>query len=152
MIFFALIMLIAAISMMRNKRDESQNEDSEINFNVPMIIVEGTVVGVLTGLVGAGGGFLIIPALVLLAKLPMKLAVGTSLAIIAVKSLVGFIGDIQSGRDIDWVFLLIFTALSVVGIFIGNYLTKYISGAKLKKGFGWFVLIMAVYILLKEIL
>lgn len=151
MIFFALIMLIAAISMMRNKRDENQNENSEVNFNVPMIIIEGVVVGVLTGLVGAGGGFLIIPALVLLARLPMKLAVGTSLAIIAVKSLVGFIGDVQSGREIDWVFLLIFTALSVGGIFIGNYLTHYISGPKLKKGFGWFVLIMAVYILLKEI-
>ena len=99
---------------------------------------------------GAGGGFLIIPALVLLAKLPMKKAVATSLLIIAVKSLIGFIGDVQN-LDIDWAFLLVFTGLSIVGIFIGGWLNKFIQGEKLKKGFGWFVLIMGIYIIWKEL-
>ena len=109
------------------------------------------MVGVLTGIVGAGGGFLIIPALVLLAKLPMKKAVATSLLIIAVKSLIGFIGDVEN-LEIDWQFLLIFSALSIVGIFIGVWLNNFIDGKKLKKGFGYFVLVMSIYILLKELL
>jgi uncharacterized membrane protein YfcA len=102
-------------------------------------------------LVGAGGGFLIIPALVLLARMPMKLAVGTSLFIIAAKSLIGFIGDIQGGELIDWKLLGTFTGLAVVGIFIGIYLAKKISGEKLKKSFGWFVLVMGIYIFVKEL-
>ena len=108
------------------------------------------LLGLLTGLVGAGGGFLIIPALVLFAKLPMKKAVATSLLIIAIKSLIGFIGDIEN-LSIAWDFLLLFSLLSVVGIFIGIYLNKWIDGKKLKKAFGWFVLLMSVYILLKEL-
>jgi uncharacterized membrane protein YfcA len=116
-----------------------------------MILLEGAIVGILTGLVGAGGGFLIIPALVLLAKMPMKLAVGTSLFIIAAKSLIGFIGDIQGGNYIDWSLLSIFTFSAVLGIFGGIYLSKKIAGAKLKTGFGWFVLIMGIYIIIKEL-
>jgi uncharacterized membrane protein YfcA len=115
-----------------------------------MIALEGGVVGVLTGIVGAGGGFLIIPALVLLAKLPMKMAVGSSLLIIATKSLIGFLGDLGT-QEIEWSFLLLFTSLAVIGIFIGTWLSKYIPGNKLKKGFGWFVVVMAIYILLKEL-
>ncbi len=148
MIFFALIMLLASISMIRNKRKES-DEETVVNYNYPLIIAEGLLVGVLTGIVGAGGGFLIIPALVLLAKLPMKKAVATSLLIIAIKSLIGFIGDVEN-LEIDWQFLSIFSALSIGGIFVGIWLNKFIDGKKLKKGFGWFVLVMAVYILLKE--
>jgi len=110
------------------------------------------VVGVLTGIVGAGGGFLIIPALVLFAKIPMKKAVGTSLLIIAAKSLIGFIGDVQRpDLEIDWNLLLSVTAIAVVGIFIGIYLAKFIDGKKLKKGFGWFVLLMAIYIIAKQL-
>ena len=116
-----------------------------------MILVEGTLVGMLTGLVGAGGGFLIIPALVLLARMPMKLAVGTSLFIIAVKSLIGFTGDLQGTQIIDWKLLGGFTAFAVIGIFLGILLSKKISGDKLKKSFGWFVLIMGIYIIVKEI-
>jgi uncharacterized protein len=104
----------------------------------------------LTGLVGAGGGFLIIPALVLFAGLEMKIAVGTSLFIIAAKSLIGFTGDIQAGSPIEWSFLLIFTACSIVGIFIGISLSRFVDGRKLKKGFGWFVLLMGVYMIVKE--
>lgn len=149
MLFFAVIMLIASISMIRNKR-EAEREISEVSYNYPLIIIEGVVVGVITGIVGAGGGFLIIPALVLLAKLPMKKAVATSLLIIAIKSLIGFIGDVEN-LDIDWTFLLIFTFISVLGIFLGIYLSNFIEGKKLKKGFGWFVLIMGIYIIYKEL-
>ncbi|MDG1427407.1 MAG: sulfite exporter TauE/SafE family protein [Crocinitomicaceae bacterium] len=148
MIFFALIMLVASISMIRGRKDTGDGEE-EVSYNYSLILIEGFVVGVLTGVVGAGGGFLIIPALVLFAKLPMKKAVATSLMIIAIKSLIGFLGDLQN-VDIDWTFLLSFTSLSVVGIFIGIYLNKFIDGKKLKKSFGWFVLIMGVYIVLKE--
>lgn len=148
MIFFAIIMLLASISMIRGRKDTGE-EETEVKYNYPMIILEGIVVGILTGIVGAGGGFLIIPALVLLAKLPMKKAVATSLMIIAIKSLIGFIGDVEN-IAIDWTFLLVFTGLAVAGIFIGLYLNKFIDGKKLKKGFGWFVLIMGVYIVLKE--
>ena len=149
MLFFAIIMLLASVSMIRNKRKET-DEEAEITYNYPLIIVEGLVVGTITGIVGAGGGFLIIPALVLLAKLPMKKAVATSLFIIAIKSLIGFLGDVQN-LEIDWPFLLIFTGISIVGIFIGIWLNKFIDGKKLKKAFGWFVLVMGIYIIYKEI-
>jgi uncharacterized membrane protein YfcA len=150
MLFFAVVMLAASYSMIKDNRKKAENEPSELQFNYPMIGLEGAVVGVLTGIVGAGGGFLIIPALVILARLPMKMAVGTSLLIIAAKSLIGFAGDI-SNNTIDWSFLLEFTALSVVGIFVGSYLSRFIAGDKLKKVFGWFVLLMGVYIISKEI-
>jgi uncharacterized membrane protein YfcA len=149
MLFFAKVMLVASISMIRNKRPDS-NEESEINYNYPLIIIEGALVGLVTGIVGAGGGFLIIPALVLLAKLPMKKAVATSLLIIAIKSLIGFIGDVEN-LEIDWSFLLVFTSISVIGIFLGIYLSNFIEGKKLKKGFGWFVLVMGIYIIYKEL-
>lgn len=149
MLFFAIIMLLASFSMIRNKREEA-DEEAVIIYNYPLIIIEGFVVGAITGIVGAGGGFLIIPALVLLAKLPMKKAVATSLFIIAIKSLIGFLGDVQN-LDIDWIFLLSFTALSVIGIFIGIWLNKFIDGKKLKKAFGWFVLAMGIYIIYKEL-
>lgn len=154
MIFFAIIMLLASFSMIKSKKEKTTKEqlaeDQKVKFNYGLILLEGLVVGVITGIVGAGGGFLIIPALVLLAKLPMKKAVATSLLIIAVKSLIGFLGDVQN-LSIDWVFLGIFTGLSTVGIFIGIWLNNYIDGKKLKKGFGWFVLIMGIYIIYKEI-
>jgi len=149
MVFFAIIMLLASISMII-KRKAKNIKNQTIIYNYPLIAVEGIVVGILTGLVGAGGGFLIIPALVVLAKLPMKKAIGTSLLIIATKSLIGFLGDLHN-LSIDWVFLIIFTTLSIVGIFIGVYLSKFISGKKLKSGFGWFTLVMSFYIIYKEL-
>ena len=148
MVFFAIIMFVAAISMIKSNGKKITSETTVV-YNYPLIIIEGIVVGLLTGIVGAGGGFLIIPALVLLAKLPMKKAVATSLLIIAIKSLIGFIGDVEN-LDIDWTFLLIFTTISVVGIFVGTWLNKFIDGKKLKKSFGWFVLAMALYIVFKE--
>ncbi len=148
MLLFAILMLASSISMI--KKSKFKESDSEAKFNYPMIFIEGVVVGVLTGLVGAGGGFLIIPALVLLAKLPMKMAVGTSLLIIAAKSLLGFIGDIGE-IPIDWSFLLIFSTFTIAGIIAGSYLSKFISNAKLKPAFGWFVLVMGIYIIGKEL-
>ena len=135
--------------MIRNKSPEPEGGD-KISYNYPLIIIQGIFLGFVTGAVGAGGGFLIIPALVLLAKLPMKKAIATSLLIIAVNSLIGFTGDLST-LEIDWKFLLIFTAISIVGIFIGVKLSNFIDGKKLKKGFGWFVLLMGIYIIFKEI-
>jgi uncharacterized protein len=149
MLFFAIIMLLASISMIRTSKKE-ELEEAKVQYNYPLIIIEGIVVGVITGLVGAGGGFLIIPALVLLAKLPMKKAVATSLLIIAIKSLIGFLGDVQN-LTIDWPFLLLFTSISIIGIFLGIYLNRFIDGKKLKKAFGIFVLIMGIYIIYKEL-
>ncbi len=150
MVLFALLMIAASYSMIKGRKDPEMDSRPR-KYNYPLITIEGLVVGMLTGLVGAGGGFLIIPALVVLSKLPMKMAVGTSLMIIAAKSLIGFIGDIQN-YVIDWSFLLSFSALAVVGIFVGTKLSNFIPGHKLKPGFGWFVLIMGVYILGREIM
>lgn len=149
MLFFAVLMIIAAVSMIRSTKKEELRKTT-VKYNYLLIIIEGVVVGVLTGLVGAGGGFLIIPALVLVAKLPMKKAVATSLLIIAVKSLIGFIGDVQN-MEIDWSFLLIFTGLSVAGIFVGGYFNRFINGGKLKTGFGWLVFLMGIYIMWEEL-
>lgn len=149
MLFFAFIMVLASVSMILEP-SEKDPKPKKIKFDYLFIILEGAVVGVLTGIVGAGGGFLIIPALVLMAKLPMKRAVATSLVIIAVKSLIGFIGDVQN-LEINWGFLFIFTAISITGIFVGIWLNRFINGQKLKKGFGWFVLLMGLYIFWKEI-
>lgn len=151
MVLFAGIMILASVSMIKPRRKITTTASQKLTYNYPLILVEGALVGVLTGLVGAGGGFLIIPALVLLAKMPMKLAVGTSLLIIAAKSLLGFLGDLQGDEVMDWSLLSLFTLLSVVGIFIGNMLSKKIDGNQLKTAFGWFVLLMGVYIFIKEL-
>lgn len=151
LLLFAVIMLLASYSMIKKSTKKGES-DGEVAFNYPLILVEGTVVGVVTGLVGAGGGFLIIPALVLLARLPMKQAVGTSLIIIAAKSLIGFMGDLSGNEVIDWSFLGLFSLLAVAGIVGGSLLSKKISGEKLKPAFGWFVLVMGLYIIAKETL
>ena len=113
------------------------------------VVLEGLLIGFLTGLVGAGGGFLIIPALVLLTGLQIKIAVGTSLFIIAINSLMGFAGDLLT-HPMDWPLLLTVTAFAIVGTFIGNSLSRKISQEKLKKGFGWFTLAVGSWILVKE--
>jgi uncharacterized membrane protein YfcA len=149
MLLFAVLMIIASYSMIKKDKPTTNDTPQKQQFNYPLILIEGTVVGILTGLVGAGGGFLIIPALVVLSKLPMKEAIGTSLIIIAAKSLIGFFGE--SGETIiDYLFLVKVTAFAIAGIFLGIALSKKIDGSKLKPAFGWFVLIMGIYIIIKE--
>jgi len=150
MILFAIVMIMSALKMIQAGRVEKEHMAS-IKNKYLKIIIQGLIIGVVAGTVGAGGGFLIIPALVLLVRMPMKIAIGTSLFIVAVQSLIGFIGDLMQDSTMDWHLLLLFTLCSVIGIFIGNYLSKKISGEKLKKGFGWFVLAMGVYIIVKEL-
>lgn len=150
MLFFALVMLAASHSMIKNEKSEPQAANGHANSDYTLIGLEGVGVGFLSGVVGAGGGFLIIPAFVILAKLPMKIAVGTSLLVIAANSLIGFASGI-SNAEIDWSFLVEFTSLSILGIFLGSFLSRFISGKKLKKFFGWFVLVMSIYIISKEI-
>jgi len=147
MIFFSIIMLLASISMIINKK-ELLNKSNDINYT--KIISLGFLVGLIAGFVGAGGGFLIVPALVNFTGLEVKKAIGTSLLIIATNSLFGFIGDFMVGVDLDYKFVAIFIAISVIGIYLGNLISKSISGTNLKKGFGIFIILMAVFIILKE--
>lgn len=149
MILFAVLMVVASISMIKKSKTIT-DENKPIKYNLPLIFVEGLIVGGITGFVGAGGGFLIIPALVLFAGLPMKQAVGTSLLIIAMKSLIGFTGDLGT-QVLDFKFMLMFSAFATIGIIIGSYVSKYISNERLKPAFGWFVMVMGIYILTKEI-
>jgi len=150
LIVFSIIMILAAYAMIKPSQIKDQTEKKALN--IPLIALEGLIVGAVTGFVGAGGGFLIIPALVILAGLPMKQAVGTSLMIIAIKSIFGFVGDIQSGMVIDWVLLFEVTGLSIAGALLGERLCRKIDGNKLKPIFGYFVLLMGVSMLLREVL
>ncbi|NOT74838.1 MAG: sulfite exporter TauE/SafE family protein [Cyclobacteriaceae bacterium] len=144
---FALLMVLAAIPMIRGKKNPISTNQ---RFRTFLVIVEGALIGFLTGLVGAGGGFLIIPALVFLTGLPFKTAVGTSLFIISINSLLGFAGDLMN-YTMDWPFLLSVSALAILGIIIGNRLSKRIASTKLKKAFGWITLMMGCYILFREL-
>lgn len=152
MLVFGLLMLTASFTMIKKKK-----EAATIPKSLPpmkkffYISMEGLIVGTITGFVGAGGGFLIIPALVLLVGMPMKIAVGTSLFIIAAKSLFGFIGDIQHQAFIDWKLLFTISTIAILGLFIGVKLTNKVSEKNLKKGFGYFVLIMGTFILIDQI-
>ncbi len=147
MIFFAIIMLLASVSMIKNQKSKNAPFKEQSYYKT---FVQGLAIGGITGLIGAGGGFLYVPALVLWARIPMKRAVGTSLVIITINSLIGFLGDVQT-LEIDWTFLLSFTFIAILGILLGVFLSKYISSKKLKRGFGFFILVMAIYILNKEL-
>ena len=149
MLFFALLIYFAGIAMIKKRVDKSQNQRRKSKYDKVLILIEGAVVGVVTGLVGAGGGFIIIPVLVLFSKLNMKNAIATSLVIISIKSLIGFIGDIEN-HNIDYEFLITFSLISILGIYIGQALGLKIDGRKLKKGFGYFILIIGICIVIKE--
>lgn len=150
MVFIGLLMITASYSMIKSKAQSEQKSQTNTSHFL-WIALSGCLIGIITGFVGAGGGFLIIPTLVLIARLPMKVAVGTSLLIIAIKSLIGFTNDLTN-LTINWAFLLVFTILSVIGIFLGSYLSQFVESQKLKKIFGWFVLTMGMYIVSKELI
>lgn len=147
MIVFSILMITASISMIQKKQTEIIA--SKTNFTQLTFI--GFAVGIVTGFLGAGGGFLIIPALIFFANLEMKQAVGTSLLIISINSIIGFLGDIYIGIPIDYGFLMIISTIAFIGMLIGTQLSKKINGDKLKPLFGWFVLVMGIYIIIKEI-
>lgn len=151
MLVFAVLMVLASFSMIKTKKEAAVKAVMSDKARFLLIAMEGLVVGGVTGFVGAGGGFLIIPALVILVGLPMKIAVGTSLFIIAAKSLLGFIGDIQHQASIDWQLIVTIALIAIVGLFFGMSLTKKVSEKALKKGFGYFVLIMGAFILFDQI-
>jgi uncharacterized membrane protein YfcA len=148
MLLFSILMLVSAITMILDKKPET--EETTPPRLIPLV-AQGLGVGFVTGIIGAGGGFLIIPALVKFAKVPIFRAIGTSLFIITVNSLLGFWGDINR-IAVDWKFLLIFGSFTGLGIVIGSQLAKKIPGSKLKPIFGWFVLGIGSYILIKELL
>ncbi len=148
MIVFSFLMIAAAIAMIRNKK----TIPNPTKTNYTQLGIIGFLVGIVTGFLGAGGGFLIIPALLFFANLPMKQAVGTSLLIIFINSSIGFGGDLYIGTPINYSFLLIISGMAFIGMLIGIQLSKKIDGVKLKPIFGWFVLVMGIYIITKEIL
>lgn len=152
MLLFAIVMLLAAKSMLTTrKEDDSKETKAQATlFEIAFSLFQVFLIGILVGLIGAGGGFLFIPMLVFISKLPMKTAVATSLFIIAINSLIGFIGDIGS-TEINWAFLLKFSFFSIIGIFAGIYLNKFINEKQLKIGFGYFILVMSVFIFIKEL-
>lgn len=151
MIFFSIVMLFAALRMIREKQS-ILHENVTHRTNYLFILLLGFAVGIVTAIVGAGGGFLIIPALVLLSGLTMKQAVGTSLLIIAINSIAGFMGDLSLIKEVNFPFILFISGLAIAGVFLGSYLSRFVEGARLKSGFGWFALTMAIYILIKEII
>lgn len=152
MLLLAILMVMASIAMINNQTEIKplKSKDEKSGSNLPKLLLYGVAIGLVTGLLGAGGGFLLIPALVLLLDMPMKEAVGTSLLIIALNSLIGFTGDLGH-YIIDWKFLVTITMIAVAGIFVGGYFAKKIEGPKLKKAFGWFVLLTGIYIVIREL-
>ena len=150
MLLFAVLMIAASFSMIRGNPVSDHEKEGPACMRFFKLLGYGVAIGLIAGILGAGGGFLLIPALVLLVKLPMKKAVGTSLMIIAFNSLLGFAGDLGH-FTVDWPFLTVLTSIAIAGIFIGTIIGRRLHSGKLKKGFGWFVLVMGVYIIIKEI-
>lgn len=149
LIGFAVMMIATAVAMLRGRKEVGP-ADPHHRIPVPKVIGEGLVVGLVTGLVGAGGGFLVVPALALLGGLPMPIAVGTSLVVIAMKSFAGFAGYLSS-VTIEWKVALMVTAAAVVGALAGARLTALVNPDSLRKAFGWFVLVMSSVILAEEV-
>lgn len=149
MLLFALLMIVASYSMIKKGKNTPVVVSQTQEFGYILLSIQGIITGIVTGLIGAGGGFLIIPALVNFVKLPMKVAVGTSLLIIAINASTGFLFSLHH-ININWPFLLTIALIATTGILIGSYISTKIDGKKLKPAFGWFVLIMGIYIIIKE--
>ena len=155
MVLFAMLMLASAVMMLRKAYSKSAPTTQVIankQPNVGLIVIEGAVVGVVTGILGAGGGFLIIPALVLILGMPMKNAVGASLFIIALKSLLGFIGDLQTGIQLEMPLLPLMLVATFIGMAVSTKVAGKLDGAALQKFFAFFTLVIAVFIMTKELL
>ncbi|PWW27669.1 sulfite exporter TauE/SafE family protein [Chryseobacterium sp. AG844] len=150
LLVFACLMILASYKMIKSNSSKETLENIQDENNFFLAVGQGSIVGILTGLVGAGGGFMIIPALVNLLKVPMKTAIGTSLIIISFNSLIGFLSSVNQVK-IEWKLLVSITVIAVAGIIMGSKLSKRIDGKKLKPAFGWFILIMGIYIITKEI-
>ncbi len=158
---FAVMMGATAVAMLRGRKQV----EGKAHHGMPLfrILLDGFIVGLVTGLVGAGGGFLVVPALVLLGGLPMQAAVGTSLLVVMMKSVAGFIGYAvtfggpsgliawNSETSFNWVVVLVVTGFAIVGALLGAGISGRVHPDRLRKGFGWFVLVMAVFILVQEI-
>jgi uncharacterized membrane protein YfcA len=142
-------MIFASVRMIKPLKEKIIIDGVKLNYY--KIVILGILIGLLSGFVGAGGGFLIVPTLLFFAKTPMKMAIGTSLFIVSLQSLIGFLGDILRHQIIDWNLLFFFTLASIVGIFIGNFISKKVKDEKLKTSFGWFVLAMGIYIIIREL-
>jgi uncharacterized membrane protein YfcA len=152
LVLFSILMLFAAFKMLRGHTTQHEQEQRPFQWNNYPLMLQGAIVGILTGLVGVGGGFLIVPALVMYSKLTMKMAVGTSLLIISVNSLIGFTGDVWTqGSLMDWRFLGLLTLLAVIGILIGGQFAKKLETKILRKAFAWFVLLMGLFVFLTEL-
>lgn len=148
MIIFGVVLLIAAVGMLR----KSKSPDTATLSKPSLLALYGIIVGAFSGLLGVGGGFLMTPALVLWAGLDMKRAVATSLVLISINSFAGVATDVVDGLQYDWMFVLTFTAITTAGIIIGTILSRRIEGSKLKAGFGWFVGLIGLLVLVEELL
>ena len=156
MVVFSLLILSASYSMIISRKpnrikDVKWNEFTKTPLGIPFVILLGILIGVITGFVGAGGGFIIVPVLMIFVRLNFKKAIGTSLCIVALNSIVGFIGSLGH-QTLDWTFLLSISAVCGVGILLGSMLSNKISSQKLKPAFGWFTLCVGIYELIKQTL
>lgn len=156
MVLFAILILCSSYSMIKKRKRNRVNEIKWDEFakspmGVPFVILLGITVGFITGFVGAGGGFIIVPVLIFFLRLSFKKAVGTSLCIIALNSLIGFTGNIGH-QTIDWLFLLTISAICALGILIGSRLSNKVSSQKLRPAFGWFTLVVGIFVLVKELI
>lgn len=156
MVVFSILILCSSYSMIKkrkanNIRQVKWDEFARSPLGVPFVILLGVCVGFITGFVGAGGGFIIVPVLIFFLRLKFKKAIGTSLCIIAINSLIGFTGNFGH-QHIDWQFLLTISAICALGILLGSLLSNKISAQKLKPAFGWFTLTVGVFVLVKETL
>lgn len=154
MLLFALLILSSSISMIRKRRYSHASQAKWDNFSrtpfgKPFVVILGILVGIITGFVGAGGGFIIVPVLMFFMRLNFKKAIGTSLCIIAINSLVGFAGN-ASTLQINWTFLFYISAISVTGILLGSRLATKIHAKRLKTAFGWFTLLVGLFVFVKE--
>lgn len=157
LLVFASVLLVSFMSMIgligRNIKPRPDYRKESPASYYGMLIGSGIFIGVLSAFIGAGGGVMIVPLLVVVMGLEIKTVVGTSLAIMAGKSIIGFSGDVFNiGEKIEWGFLGTFAFIMVVGVILGSSLVRFVSGQKLKKGFAWFILAMAIFIFTKELL